>query len=100
MVIGIRLVRAEERVSSATLHPGSAEGAHGESAASDGAKAPAVLTLAVRGVDRSWLGELVQRIASDRVVARLLPEGLRIQEVPASDFADTPGAVPRSDGHL
>jgi hypothetical protein len=95
-----RLVRAEERVSSATLHPGSAEGANGESATSYGAKAPAVLTLAITGVDRSWLGELVQRIASDRVVARLLPEGLRIQDVPAPVFADTPDVVPRPGRHL
>lgn len=86
-----RLLGSEDRVSAATLHPGrKAEDR------SDGPKPPAVLTLAVATEDRSWLGTLVHQIASDPVVGRLLPEGLRVKDVPASDFTDTPGALLRS----
>jgi hypothetical protein len=83
-----RRVLAEGRVSSAILGPGT------ESAApSDGIRAPAVLTLAIAGADRSWVRRLVQQIASDQVVARLLPQGLRVREVSVSDLSDTPGAL-------
>lgn len=82
-----RLIRAEDRIASATLL--SAE----EVAVDGGAKAGAALFVGVAAPsegDRSWLGHLVQRIATDPVVRRLLPEGLRIKEVPAPDLSDTP----------
>lgn len=59
-----RLIAAEDRVASMTLRPGERGGA--------------ILALGIRGDDRSWLGQLVQQIAADRVVARLLPEGLLV----------------------
>jgi hypothetical protein len=90
-----RLVSTESRISSVTLLPGPEQRAAG-----DGAKAPAVLTVAVTGGDRSWLGHFVQEIAADRVVRRLLPEGLRVKDVPASDVSDTPSAVPLPDRSL
>jgi hypothetical protein len=83
-----RLVRAEGRVVWATL---SSAGEVARSGAEP--RAPAVLRVGVEGTDRSWLGPFVQQIASDRVVGRLLPEGLRVKEIPASDMSDTPGVL-------
>ena len=117
-----RLISAEGRVVSATLDPATLDpatldpatldpatldpatldpasehpiGAYPAAAvgASDVARAPAVVTLGIEGADRSWLGALAEQIASDRVVARLLPEGLRIKDIPAADMTDTPGVV-------
>ncbi len=91
-----RLVSGEDRIVSATLLPASARQASGRPAAEDGVgddASPAILTLGIEGADRSWLGPFVQQLASDRVVARLLPTGLRVNDVPASAMADTPGSV-------
>ncbi len=90
-----RLISAEARISAATLLPGTAPGSAGE-----GAAAPAVLTLAIRGEDRTWLGPFVQEIAADRIVRRLLPEGLRVKDVLPSELSDTPGGVTLSDRSL
>ena len=83
-----RLVAADRRVASATLRP-----AQKSAAAGDSPSAPAVLNLGVEEADRSWLDPFVQQIASDRVVARLLPQGLRVTTVRASETPDTPGVV-------
>ncbi len=83
-----RVVGADGRVTSATLRPGP-----DAQEAGAGYRAPAVLTLGIEGADRSWLGGLVQQIASDRVVTQLLPDGLRVKDVPASEMSDTPGVL-------
>jgi hypothetical protein len=88
-----RLVRAEGRVVWATLRPTPERTVAPAPVAVAGARLPAVLTLGVEGTDVSWLGPFVRQIASDRVVRHLLPEGLRVQEVPASDRSDTPGVL-------
>lgn len=69
----------EPRVRSATLLPGS----------------PATLTMgvepeAVEG-DQSWLAKVVEQIAADRVVSRLLPAGVRVRAVLVSELVDPEG---------
>jgi len=83
-----RLVRAEGRVVWAMLSSANEVARSGSEPT-----APAVLSVGVEGTDRSWLGPFVQQIASDRVVRRLLPEGLRVKNIPASDMSDTPGVL-------
>lgn len=79
-----RRLGAQPRVRSAALRPG----------------APATLTVGVDDGDQSWVGQLVEQIAADRVVGRLLPGGLRVTHVPASDLLDTPGALSLPHRHL
>lgn len=64
-----------------------------------------VLTLVVSDDDRSWLADFAGQIANDRVVARLLPQGLRVRAVThgtdqteGADGTeqDTPSPLPKS----
>lgn len=72
-----RRLGSEPRVASAQLRSG----------------APAVLTLGVEDGETSWIGQLVEQIAADRVVTRLLPGGVRVRAVPASELSDTPDGL-------
>ena len=57
---------------------------------------PGVLTLVVTDDDRSWLKDFASQIASDRVVLRLLPDGLRVRAVTDGVAQDTPSTLPGS----
>jgi hypothetical protein len=77
-----QLLRGEPRVRSADLLPGP----------------PATLTIGLDGAEpdetgQSWVRELVERIAADRVVTRLLPEGVRVRAVPAAELVAPLGSA-------
>lgn len=88
------------QIKSATLVPGDARAFEAGRSEPVGGQPPGVLTLVVRDDDRTWVEDFVGQIASDRVVSRLVPDGLRVRVVTASAAQDTPSTVPGPTGSL
>jgi len=75
-----RHLRQVACVTSASIAAGDAPGLTSEPELA-GSAAPGILTLVVAGDDRSWLPDLTSQIASDRVISRLVPDGLHVRVV-------------------